>query len=348
MFLVNKDKYLELFNAVNYNKKLAKKAGLDKNDELQYLYLGVNFAVPNKKDSISVPLFLFDVKNSESRKEFQKYDGKLLNNINANDLNADISAQFTVKSLVNRESNKFWKGLLNITTSVASSASTILLGNPFGAADLVTSLQGHLTTGLEQLGNLGNNDNTIEHNYSFLLKLYDYEDSYENREIITSVRLYKVHWSFDKSRPETDFFKKIKDGDNPKTEDFRKSIRNRTFPLIMVVETRFSSPINNEIPSFTGDYQKKITDEYLNYARSEQDMFKAFEKNYSMANDVAVNTKTYSENINRYSESLKASMLVEIMEEYYRFKINVQEEHDKNFYTPAQTIDDNRYVAIAN
>ncbi|GLB52983.1 hypothetical protein NBRC110019_20230 [Neptunitalea chrysea] len=354
LFLINKNKYIELFNMVNYNRSLRNKAGLKKNDELQYLYMGVDFALPDS-DSISVPLFLFDVKNPASVKKFEQYDGKLLDNINTNNMRTNLNGTFKVKAMLSRESSGFWKELVKITTDVAKSASQLMIGNPFGASELLTCFQGRVSTGLEELGTLSGSDNTttatnntITQEHSFLINLVEYNKNPDYREVVVAARLYRVHWSFDKNRNKSKFFRNIDADDFPGPENFKSVIRNYTYPMILVVETRFMPKISLTTPEFVDAYQKSITDEYKDFAESEQEMFKQYVKNFDRAYTIQKNLESYIKNIHTNNQSLKSSLLIEAIEESFLYRQNVLEENAKYEYIPGTPASISRYGTIGN
>ncbi|GLB47803.1 hypothetical protein Y10_01710 [Neptunitalea sp. Y10] len=339
---------------VNFNRKLAKKAGLSKDDQLQYLYMEVDFALP-ESDSISVPLFLFDVKNPASVKKFENYDGKLLDNINTNNMRANLNGKFKVKAMLSRESSGFWKELVTITTDIAKSASQLMLGNPFGASELLTCFQGRVSSGLDELGTLsdadknkGTNGNTITQEHSFLINLIEYNKDPDYREVVTGVRLYRVHWSFDHNRGKSKFFKGIDNKDFPGPESFQNAVKNHTYPMILVVETRFMPKINSEEPAFTDAYQTKIAEEYLTFSEGEQPMFKHYVRNFANAYNIQKNLDNYLKNIHSTNESLKASLLIETIEESYLYKQNVAEEHKRYNYISEEENKDDRYALVAN
>lgn len=346
LFLLNKKKYLELFNSVNYNKRLAAKAGLSKNDKLQYLYMGVDFSTP-KGDSISVPLFLFDVNDKNNMKKFEQYDGKLLENINANNMHANINGKYKVKAMLSRESNRFWKDLVSITTDVAKSASKLMLGNPFGASDLLNCFQGRVSSGLDELGTLSSDDTqktTQEH--SFMINLVAYNKSPEFREIVTSVRLYRVHWSFDKTHGNADFFEPIYPNSYPTPDVFEDAVKNHIYPMILVVETRFAPDISSKEPEFTDTYQKSIAKEYEQYAEMEQDMFKHYNSNFEKAFNIAKNMDSYVYNVHRYNTGLTSSLLLEIIDENYVLRQNITEENALYNYKQGMGLSTSRYAAL--
>lgn len=348
LFLLNKNKYLELFNGVNYNKKLAAKAGLSKNDQLQYLYMGVDFSTPDG-DSISVPLFLFDVNDKNNLKKFEQYDGKLLENINANSMHADINGKYKVKAMLSRESSGFWKDLVSITTDVARSASKLMLGNPFGASDLLSCFQGQVSTGLDKLGTLskeGGGTQKIQQEHSFIINLVKYNKSPEFREMVTSVRLYRVHWSFDKSRGNSTFFERIDANKYPTPEVFEDAVKNHVYPMILVVETRFAPDISSKEPEFTDAYKKEIANEYKEFAEVEQDMFRHYTQNFERAYNISKNLDSYVYNLHRYNTGLTASLLLEIVDEHYVYRQNVTEENTRYNYKPGMTLSKSRYAAV--
>lgn len=344
LYILNKQQYLDIFNGVSYSKEDRKKLGIKKNDKPDLLQMSIDIKHPSISDNIpfTIPLFLFDFRDKNATTTFSNFNGMILNDVKASDLNYNIMGSINVNALISNASEIFWKDVAKIAANLAKSATSIALGNPQGITDLTKKLAGYLDEGIKEIDKLS--DGNRSENHSFFVTLVDRESSTEFDEIVTSVRLYQIHWSISNSVQNVDIFSEIElDGENLPTQ-FESSVITKDYPLVLVVETRSRTKIDKGNPVFTTDYKNDIENEYENYPLEEWPVFKAYNRNFNTAFNAYNYVNSFNNTVN--TSDIDWNSLVNAMDYSYQYKIRVNSENSK-YSSPSYNEEfKNRYAII--
>lgn len=327
LYILNKKEFLNIFKGIEYTKEERKILGIKKKDQPDFLQMSIDIKHPQiaNNNPFTIPLFLFDFRDKNAASTFFNYNGKILDDIKADELNSNVMGSINVNALISNASVKFWKDVANISANLGKSATSIALGNPAGVADLTNKLTSYLDQGINALDNLSDGSKTEDH--SFFVKLVDLEATSGFDEIVTSVRLYQIHWSVSIPEQNLNFFSNIAlYGSKPSS--FETAVNNSNLPLVLIVETRSRTKINKGNPVFTNDYKEEISDEYDDYPLEEHQMFKEYFRNFNTAFNAYNYVSSFNATVN--SSSTDWNSLVNAINYSYQFKTKVKEENTKH------------------
>lgn len=325
LYILNEDQLLEMFKGVSYSKVERKELGISKNDKPDILQMSiiVRHTSIAKNEPLTIPLFLMDFREKDNTSSFRKFDGKLFSDIASKDITSNIMGEVKVNALISNSSKDFWRSVAIITADIGKSAASLALGNPLGAIELKNKLSEHLDKGLTSLNNLSDGEKNVEH--SFFIDLVDLQSDNKFDEIVTSARLYHIHW-IKQDVLDTIFLNSI--SDKPTPNSFYDSVKKyKTHPLVLVIETRTKTKIQDIGPTFTQEYYNKIKDEYERYPRKEWEMFRNYSQNFNTAFQAANYIKSFETTAN--STSIDWNSLINAIEYSYRFRISYNLEVDK-------------------
>jgi len=343
LIILNNQKYLELFNGVEYTKDERSELGIKKNDKPDLLQMSIEIVHPriNTGTAFTVPLFMYDFRDKDAAKTFSNYNGKILSNIKVDEIDSDIMGSIKVHALISNASTLFWKEVAKISADFGKSASSLALGNPLGMTELTGTLQKYIGEGITALGNLSNGQKIEDH--SFFVKLIDKGAGGKFDEIVTSARLYQIHWS--QFKPiKFNYFQSINTVAPSAISQFEVAVNSKEVPMVLVIETRSRTQINNIKPQFTEDYKQFVENEYDAYPIAEHQMFKDYSRNYSTAYNIVNYLKSFDATVN--TSNIDWSSLLNSIDQTYQYQVNVKEEIKK--YTSTQYSQEfkNRYELI--
>lgn len=341
LYIINKPEYLNTFNGATYSKDEREKFGIKKNDKPDILQMSIEIKYPNtsSSNSFTIPLLMYNFKDSNSKKTFENYNGKILDNIRSDEITSNIMGAIKVNALISNASVKFWMDIAKISANLGKSATSIALGNLNGVIELKNKLTKYLDDGILSLNKITAGEK--QEDYTFFIPLVDFESSQNFDEVITSARLYQVHWSSN-SITKTNFFKDLTSNSTINPAGFVNAITEKEIPLVLIVESRSRPKINNIKPEFTLEYKNIIQNEYEGYPQAERPMFKSYYTYFY----TALITNNYINNFNSTlnSSNIDWNSLIYAIDYNYNFKSKVREENIK--YANYDNSFKERYSAI--
>ncbi len=326
LYILNQDDYLNLFKGIKYSREERKELGIKKHDKPDFLQmsLSINHKLIANGNPISLPLFMLDYREKEAQKTFLNYNGKILDNIMANEVNSNIMGEIKVNAMISNASVKFWKEVAKISADFGKSATSIALGNPSGMTDLTGKLNKYLDEGLKSLNNLS--DGSREEEHSFFIDLVNIEESDKFDEIVTSARLYQIHWASQSTLTNPNYFT-FDETLSPKPSQFENTIANDSLPLVLIIETRTrTKPVLGD-PKFTDDYKNNLMNEFEKFPRNEWSMFRAYRDNFNIAYQSYKYINSFNSTIN--SQKIDWHSLINAIDFTYQFKQKVFAEQEK-------------------
>ncbi|REC39773.1 hypothetical protein DRF69_21600 [Chryseobacterium sp. 5_R23647] len=353
LYVLNKQKFLDLFNGIEYTKEERKTLGIKENDKSNFLSLTVDIQHPNiaAGEKVIIPLLMYDFSVPEKPSASSGYNGMIFSDVKVSELKSNILGKVNVKAMIRNSNTAFWKDIALITADLGKSATTIAMGDPKGVMELTNKLTTHLNTGFDALNKLSNG--TKEENHSFYIDLADRGASSDFDEKVIAVRLYHVHWLKDKNVKPLDFFKKAPLDNKLTPKNFQEQVFNANLPLVLVIETRSKTKINKGIPVFTADYKKEIDAEYNDAPKELFQLLKEYNENFITAYNASKSFEIY--NSSATSNAPDWAALINGIDFVYQFRSRIEVLNSK--YAENSVISDlklrygvikSRYEAIDN
>jgi hypothetical protein len=321
LYVLNKQKFLDLFNGIEYTKEEQKALGIKKNDKSNFLSLTVDIKHPNIAggEKVIIPLLMYDFSIPEKPNTSTGNSGMIFSDVKVSELKSNILGKVNVKAMIRNSSTAFWKDIALITADLGKSATSIAMGDPKGMMDLTGKLTTHLNTGFDALNKLSNG--TREENHSFYIDLVDRGASSDFDEWVTAVRLYQVHWLKDESAKLTDFFKATPLDSKITPNKFKEQVYNTNLPLVLVIETRSKTKINKGNPVFTVDYKKVIDAEYNDAPKELFQLLKEYNENFTTAYNASQSFEIY--NSSATSQTPNWAAIINGIDYVYQFRSRI-------------------------
>ncbi|MBO9676335.1 MAG: hypothetical protein J7577_23035 [Sphingobacteriaceae bacterium] len=321
LYVLNKQKFLDLFNGIEYTREEQKALGIKKDDKSNFLSLTLDIQHKNiaAGEKVIIPLLMYDFSVPEKTTASSGNNGMIFSDVKVSELKTNILGKVNVKAMIRNSSTAFWKDIASIAADLGKSATSISMGDPKGIMDLTGKLTTHLNTGFEALNKLSNG--TREENHSFYIDLVDRGASSDFDEKVIAARLYQVHWLKDKNVKLQDFFKKIPLDNKLTPKKFQEEVFNTNLPLVLVIETRSKTKINKGNPVFTADYKKEIDAEYSNAAQESFQLLKEYNENFTTAYNASQAFEIYNSSATLQTPNWAA--LINGIDLVYQFRTRV-------------------------